>query len=204
MLTYLTFHFRKLQAVMLLLLLSIAATSHAEWFDGVIISGGNDFSSNANLNNYRVSVFQTWDARWFNEGDWYIGGYYDLSINRWKSKLSNGPGVSVKGQDHINAIAFSPVFRIARKSPWFGTVVPFAEAGIGLSYLSGSTLKAKNEKPVNLGIRLQFEDRIGFGFQFGKHQQFQVILRAFHYSNAGLHANNNGVNLQEIAFGWSF
>ena len=125
---------QKLQTVLLLSLLSITAAGHADWFDGVIISGGKDFSSNAHLNNYRASMFKTWDSRWFNEGDWYIGGYYDLSVNHWESKLSNGPDVSAKGRDHINAIAFSPVFRVTRKSPWFSTVVPFAEAGVGLSY----------------------------------------------------------------------
>ncbi len=194
----------KLQLTLILVLLGSTAVSHAEWLDGVIISGGKDFSSNADLNSYRVSAIKNWDSRWFNEGGWYIGGYFDLSVNHWKSKLSSGSGVSAKGRDHINAIAFSPVFRVTRKSPWFGSFTPFAEMGIGLSYLSASTLKAKNNDPVDLGIRLQFEDRIGFGFQFGERQQYQAIFRAFHYSNANLHSDNDGFNLSEIAFGWSF
>ena len=119
-------------------------TVHAnQWVDGVIVSGGEDFGSNADLTSYRVSLFKNWNSRWFNEGDWYIGGYYDLSINHWKNHLKPGKDTSVKGSSHISAIAFSPVFRVTRKSPWFSSVTPFAEAGIGLSYLSGSTLRAK-------------------------------------------------------------
>ncbi len=178
--------------------------TQAHWFDGAKISGGQDFHSNAHLNSYRASLTRTWYSKWFNEGNWYIGGYFDLSINRWNSRLSDGPQTSNKGQDSISALAFSPVFRVTRNSPWLGTFTPFAEAGIGLSYLSGSRLKAKNDDPVDLGIRLQFEDRIGFGFSFGKRQQFSVILQAFHYSNANFHKENDGFNLQEIAFGWKF
>ncbi len=192
-------------------LLSVSA-SHGEtmtpmtnWFDGVMVSHGEDFASRADLRNHRVSLFSNWQTRWFNEGDWSIGGYFDLSFNHWQSRLSSkDANVSAKGKSDINAIAFSPVFRISRNSPLMGTWTPFAEAGIGLSYLSGDTLHAKDDDPVDLGMRLQFEDRIGFGFTFGDQQQYQIILRAFHYSNAGLHSENDGFNLQEIAFGYTF
>ena len=195
---------RLIRRILVSALFCFSMTANAQWVDGVVISGGQDFHSNAHLNSYRVALVKDWNSRWFNEGNWYIGGYFDLSINHWKSRLSDGPKISVKGQDSISAMAFSPVFRVTRNSPWFGSVTPFAEAGIGLSMLSGSRLKAKNSDPVDLGIRLQFEDRIGLGFSFGNQQQFSLILRAFHYSNANFHKENDGFNLQEIAFGWKF
>ncbi|CAM3469237.1 acyloxyacyl hydrolase [Parendozoicomonas haliclonae] len=181
-----------------------ASSSYGEWIDGIIISGGEDFASKAELRSYRISVFKEWESKWFNDGDWYVGGYFDASLNRWNSRLSKRAQISKKGEDQITAVAFSPVFRITRKSPWFGSWTPFGEAGIGLAYQSGSMLRAKDEDPVDMGMKLQFEDRIGVGFTFGSRQQYQVILRAFHYSNAGLHSENDGFNLHEIAFGYSF
>ncbi|MCL6271213.1 acyloxyacyl hydrolase [Sansalvadorimonas sp. 2012CJ34-2] len=195
---------RLIRQAAFIFLIFTSTTSHAQWFDGVMVSGGQDFHSNAHLNSYRIALTRDWNSRWFNEGDWHVGGYFDLSVNHWKSRLSDGPGTSVKGKDSISALAFSPVFRITRNSPWFGTFTPFAEAGIGLSMLSGSRLKAKNNDSVDLGIKLQFEDRIGLGFSFGDRQQYSVVLRAFHYSNANFHKENDGFNLQELAFGWKF
>ena len=185
--------------------LLVTPASYGKWIDGMMISGGEDFASRADLRNHRVSLFSNWETRWLNAGNWYLGGYFDLSINHWESRLSSkNPGVSVKGKDHVNAIAFSPVFRLSRHEPWFSTWTPFVEAGVGLSYLSGDTLRAKDNDPVDLGMRLQFEDRIGVGFTFGNRQQYQIIFRAFHYSNAGLHSENDGFNLHEIAFAYSF
>ena len=196
---------KSLRTLFLAVLISgLPAISQASWFDGMTVSAGKDFGSDTDLTSYRSSLTRTWESRWFNEGDWYIGGYFDFSANYWKNNLSKRSGVSQKGTSSISALAFSPVVRVTRKTPWFGNFVPFAEAGVGLALLSDNELRAKGDKPVDLGIKAQFEDRIGFGFMFGERQQFQIMVRAFHYSNASLHRDNDGVNLQEIAFGWTF
>ena len=193
-----------LRKITLSCFLVLSSLAHGSWFDGATLAGGQDFHSKAHLTSYRASLVKNWNTQWFKEGDWHITGYFDLSVNHWKNRLSDTPHTSAKGKTKISALAFSPVFRFTRNTPWFGTLTPFAEVGVGLAWLSGSTFRAKNDDPVDMGIRLQFEDRIGIGFQFGEHQQYSVMLRAFHYSNANFHKENDGFNLQEVGFGWLF
>ena len=32
---------------------------------------------------FGVAVSRDWDARWFDSGDWYLGGYWELGVSRW-------------------------------------------------------------------------------------------------------------------------
>ena len=77
---------------------------------------------------FGVAVSRDWDARWFDSGDWYLGGYWELGVSRWFADDDRA------GAHDINQIGLTPVFRLQERQP--GAFSPYAEIGIGVHFLS--------------------------------------------------------------------
>ena len=81
----------------------------------------------------------------------------------------------------------------------FGAV-RFGASRIGVVLMDDKELAYGNGGSRNLGSHLQFEDRLGFGVEFGKRAQYSLGVRMFHYSNAGFASRNQGLDAVHLAF----
>lgn len=136
-----------------------------------------------------AAVSWNWDARWFDSGDWYLGGYWELDAARWFADRERA------GAHSINEIGITPVFRFQARDP--GSVSPYAELGVGLHLLSSTRL---NDERM-FGTSFQFGDHIGVGITFGPKQAYDLGYRFQHLSNAGINSENSGINFHELRFG---
>lgn len=77
-------------------------------------------------------------------------------------------------------------------------MLPFLDVGVGLSYQSEQDLEKKLRSPINMGGHTQFEIRTMLGIQFGDSKQYELTYGWFHYSNAYLHSQNEGLDFQML------
>lgn len=133
-----------------------------------------------NLHGYRIAAGYlpealTWDK---------VQVYFDLSYGYWY----------VSGVNNYRSLSIYSIAPIVRyyfaKTSYLS---PFAEASLGVSYLSRTHIGSRN-----LGMHFSFQDQIGLGFAFGAEQRLAISIGALHYSNGTLSSHNSGITLPFI------
>lgn len=138
----------------------------------------------------QIALSRAWTRQWFTQGDWYLGGYWEVSLARWTSSAPRGR--------HIGDLGVTPVLRLQPKaqSGWR----PYLEGGIGLHLVSHTHVDAKHD----LGSAFQFGDHVGAGLLLGKRSQFDLGYRFQHLSNGGIKDPNSGINFHQLRLGYLF
>ncbi len=191
-------------------LLATIATTPAYALDltpsGVAVSYGQYLEvksgRKADYDNYRLALTWDWADNLMETNSIQLGGYYELSANAWRSNLSAKDNPSPTGKDKATAFSFSPVFRLSPRDPLWGNAMPFLDFGVGAAYISEEKLEKKKKSPIDMGGHFQFEARIMAGVSFGDWQQYEVRYGWLHYSNAGLHSENESIDFHAVTFGW--
>ena len=165
--------------------------------DGVTASYGEYAGNKADLSNTRLSLRWNWNKNLIENDSLTLSGYFDLGYSRWRSHLSAKDQPSPNAADKIWAVGFSPVFRLAPQSS--AMVVPFLDAGVGVSYQSEKDIEKKLKSPINMGGHTQFEIRAGAGIMFGESKQYELAYHWFHYSNANIHSQNEGLDFHMLS-----
>lgn len=134
----------------------------------------------------RLASRYDWDDLWFADYKLSLTGYYEAALGYWWAERT-------KQGENKSLWIFSaiPVFRVV---PGGGEanargIRPYFAFGVGGAYLSEVGLGDRK-----LSTHGQFEDRLGFGIQFGKNLKYELGLNFFHYSNAGVENPNNGID----------
>jgi lipid A 3-O-deacylase len=169
-------------------LLLAAATSSASH---AIDSRSLEFAKNSNTKMVGVALQQEWSRRWFDSGNSYLGGYWNLSLARWHATQHRG----VEGAtQNIIDIGITPMFRFQAQNQrgWY------IEGGIGAHLLSA--LYDNGER--RLSTAFQFGDLLGVGYVF--ENRFELGVKVEHYSNGGIKHPNNGVNFAGITARYRF
>ena len=170
--------------------------------DGVTVTYGEYIPRKADISNTRLSLRWNWNQDFLESSGWKLGGYFDLGYSRWRSHLSEEDQPSPHGADKAWAASFTPVFRLEPESS--SALVPFFDVGVGVSYQSEKDLEKKLKSPINMGGHTQFEIRTVAGVRFGQQKQFELSYGWFHYSNANLHPQNEGLDFQLLSLGWNW
>ena len=165
-----------MKKILLAILLGSSPIAHA--VDGVSLEAG---TGNQGVHMARAGVQWDWERKWFSDGAWRLGGYWDASVGAW-----NG------GPDTVWDFGFTPTFRYERAAG--GS--PYVEAGIGLHWLSSVHIASSRD----FSSRFQFGDHIGVGFRFGPGGRYDLSLRLQHLSNAGYREPNPGINFLQLRF----
>src|SRR4051812_19882380 len=132
----------------------------------------------------RVGLQWNWDKKWFDQGDWYLGAYWDVQLGRWN------------GASHITDISLTPTFRFQRKAGYG----PYVEGAVGFHYLSSKNVTTAKQ----MGSNFQFGDHIGAGYRFGDKGHYDLSLRLQHLSNGGISKPNPGINFTQVRFQYHF
>jgi len=117
-------------------------------------------------------------------------------VCRWILGAGHWNGKSGKERnDSITHVGVTPVFRLTRHQKLANGAMPFFEASIGAHIMSDDKIGDKD-----LGGNFIFGDQISGGAQFGNNLQHELSLRLQHYSNAGLHSSNPGINFAGLRY----
>lgn len=179
------------KTVVLLSLFAITMTDVRADF-GMAFSSGQGIES---IVPYRFAL--SWDqgSLWGRDKSWGVHFIWENSFAFW-----NGPrrGDLAPGRaTDLTAATTGPMFRWQPHKALLRTgILPYTEIGVGLSWLSETEIEGRM-----LSLHFQFEDKCGLGVRFGSQQQYDIALRAYHYSNASIKRPNSGVNLAMVSFG---
>lgn len=181
-------------------LFSITSNCHAEEAYGISISYGE---ARHDINSHQLGIVKSLDKRWLTEGDWYASAQVELTIGGWNNNEDVEEFTAIGERDNL-IITLLPLIRFQPYTPYFGSIYPFAEIGIGISFLEKTRLRSEGSNPVDLGSHLQFADVIGFGFRWGSVRQYEVAYRFHHYSNANLGSSNDGIDFNQLELTYWF
>jgi len=156
--------------------------------DGVSVEYGNGDATNM----ARVGANWKWDKQWFTEGNWLVTGFWEASVGRWDGHSAAGDNQT------ITDLGITPVFRFQQKNP--SGFAPYAEAAIGFHLITPTFINADRK----FSTAFQFGDHVGLGVRFGDRQQFDLGYRFQHLSNGSIKKPNQGINFNQIRFGYQF
>lgn len=152
--------------------------------DGITIEVG---SGEGSTDTYDISLLKDFDKTWL---DGRVKGHWALTISHWDA--DKGP------VSDLQALSFAPVFVYEFKK--FSTGIhPYIDYRLGLVYLSETHIEDNS-----LGIRWQFDNRLGLGFRFGPDERHDLSVALRHVSNAGLDSDNDGFDSSAIAYTYHF
>ena len=166
----------------LALTLGCATSAYALSGAGLELGHGNNSTEAA-----RISARWDWDTRWALGKGWIASGFWETGLG-----YLQGDGAGKQG---LRELGFTPVFRLRSGVSRF-----FLEGGIGVHFLSHTHLNNR----IDLGSSFQFGDHIGFGWNFGEKDAYEVGYRLQHLSNAALVPPNDGLNLHLIRLGYNY
>lgn len=143
----------------------------------------------------RIGWQRDWGAKWFADGDWYLGGLWEVDAGYWWGKDGGG---DPDGED-LAEIGFTPVFRLQRHGPFENGIRPYVELGIGAHVLSQTRYSDKR-----LSTMFQFGDHLGAGFAFGEGGRFTLTYRFQHLSNGGIKRPNPGIEFHILQLAYRY
>lgn len=161
-------------------------TSPCNASNGIAIEAGQGNSTDMG----RISFTRQWESKWFSEGDWYLTGYWEVSLGRWHS---NAPGGRT-----IWDVGLTPVFRLQPKA--VNGFRPYIEAAVGIHLIDHTHVNSSRD----MSTSFQFGDHAGIGLTFGDRGQFDLGYRYQHLSNADIKKPNDGITFQQVRLGYSF
>ncbi len=127
----------------------------------------------------RIAWRKLWTHHWLITNIGELTGMHVVSFNHWQGR-----------DDSLNALAYSPVFVYRFSS----APVSYVKFGVGAAWLSGTRIQTRD-----LSSYFQFEDQIGLGWEWDRHDLSLVYM---HYSNAGFSQPNDGLDMVVLSYAW--
>jgi lipid A 3-O-deacylase len=163
---------------------ALAALLAAPGAAGAVDGASFELGSGNGVDLWRAGMQWKWQKKWFEGGDWHVGGYWDLQLGQWK------------GASTVTDIGLTPTFRLQRNTGYG----PYLEGAIGFHYLSSKNITTAKQFSTNF----QFGDHIGAGVRFGPKGNWDLGLRLQHLSNGGIKKPNPGINFTLLRLQYHF
>ena len=173
-----------------LLYVSIAS---AETFT---VAGGKTMrANNTEHDSYRAELNFGWKPELWRKGNWA------LSLNHALS------GMTFRDENTVNGISWAPNLIIAPSGD--NGIRPYVQLGLGVAYLSDDKFESEPkihpmyqlDGTTNMGSHWQFESSFAVGLKI---ERFSIRAKLYHYSNAELADENDGMDVAEFGFSYSF
>lgn len=152
--------------------------------DGVRIAVG---SGEGSTDTYDISLLKYFDKTWF---DGALKGHWALTFSHWDAH--KGP------VDDLQALSVAPVFVYEFKKFSAG-IRPYIDYSLGLVYISETKIAGNN-----LGMHMQFDNRLDLGARFGPDERHDLSVSFRHVSNAGIDEHNQGFESSSVAYTYHF
>jgi lipid A 3-O-deacylase len=150
----------------------VAAENH--WIDSVSVTVGKDNNTNK-TKSIGFGVQNKWNRTWFNEGAWFVGGFWDASLAYLKTDINH--------DSSLTDLSITPVSQI----------------GIGGHLLNDTEIGNRD-----LATHFQFGPQIGVGLGFGKKGNYELTYQFQQLTNWGIKQPNDGLKMHLLSFGYAF
>ena len=160
------------------------------------VAGGKTVRANSTRHDsYRAEMNFPWKPDAWDEGQWA------LSVNNTLSAMV------FRDRNTVSAISVAP--NIVLEMRGHHGLVPYLQLGFGVAYLSDDTLESQPKKhpmyqldgSTDMGSHWQFESSFAVGLKTGR---VGVRAKIYHYSNAELTSENDGIDVAELGLSYSF
>ncbi|MBC7780665.1 MAG: acyloxyacyl hydrolase [Proteobacteria bacterium] len=172
--------------------LLVCPATHA--VDAISLEVGESDSSFSDVNSFRLGAQWNWQSKWLAVGNWYLGGYWDVSAAYW----SNDSDRAIRTSSDLIDLGVTPTLRWQQAQR--SSIAPFVDLGLGLRYLSEDSITTLRD----LSSNFQFGSVLGVGVRLGARHAYELSYRYEHLSNAGLKQPNNGINFQSLRLRYHF
>lgn len=128
--------------------------------------------------------------------------------DHWQLSLNNAIAAMVfRDKNTVNAISAAPNLILMMRG--YNGILPYLQLGFGLAYLSDDKFVSQPrihpmyqlDGTTDMGSHWQFESSFAIGVKKG---HFSVRGKIYHYSNAELHNENDGIDVAELGLSYSF
>lgn len=160
------------------------------------LAGGNTIRSKiSEHNSYRVEMNFGWKPEVWGNGGWTLSLNHALSV------------MTFRDENTVNAISWAP--NIILSSRETSGIRPYLQFGFGVAYLSDDKFESEPEPHpmytldgvTDVGSHGQFESSLALGLGY---KQFSIRAKVYHYSNAGIASQNDGIDVAEFGISYSF
>lgn len=162
------------KSVICLICLSVMWVSRLAAQDTITVAAGK---ASQGIDVLRLAWQHQWSIRWLVSDNGELSGFHAVSANRWQHE-----------EESINSVAYSPVFVYRFKNAF----VSYVKFGLGAAWLSDTRIKGRQ-----LSTHFQFENQLGIGWQWKKHDLGLIYM---HYSNAGIEKPNHGIDMLLLSY----
>ena len=174
-------------------LLLIATTAQSQV---LTIAGGHTIrASSTEHDAYRAELNFGWKPELWRSGSWV------LSLNQALSAMT------FRDRNNVNAISWAPnlIFSRPSKSGFY----PYLQLGFGGAYLSKDKFESEPRKHpeyvldgvTDMGSHWQFESSFAIGLT---KDRLSIRAKVYHYSNAELADENEGMDVAEFGLSYAF
>jgi lipid A 3-O-deacylase len=160
------------------------------------VAGGKTIRSSTTAHDsYRAEVNFNWKPEIWSHGSW------GLSLNHAFS------GMTFRDENTVNAISWAPNLILAAREK--SGIHPYLQLGFGVAYLSDDKFESEPEKhpmyqldgTTDMGSHWQFESSLAVGLRI---DSFSIRAKIYHYSNADLADENEGMDVAEFGVSYRF
>lgn len=176
--------------VLLLAPFTPGAAAEKHWIDSISVTVGKDNNTNK-TQSIGFGVQNKWNRTWFNEGAWFVGGFWDASLTYLKSDINH--------DSSLTDFSITPFLRLQRDAQLSSGVTPFSQIGIGGHLINDTEIGNRD-----LATHFQFGPQIGVGLGFGKNGNYELTYQFQHLTNWGIKQPNDGLKMHLLSFGYAF
>ena len=169
---------------------SLALGADNRWIDSISLTLGKDNDTNK-TNSIGIGVQNKWNRTWFNDGAWFVGGFWDLSLTYLKSDINE--------DSSLTDLSITPFLRLQRDAQLSSGVTPYSQIGLGGHFINDTEIGNRD-----LATRFQFGPQVGVGIGFGAKGNYELTYQYQYLTNAGIKQPNDGLKMHLLSFGYTF
>jgi hypothetical protein len=169
------------------------STAHSQT---LTFAGGQTIAANSTEHDaYRTEVNFDWKPEFWGNDSWVLSLNHALSL------------MTFRDINNVNAISWAPNI-ILTPSKKTG-IYPYVQLSFGAAYLSDDQFQSKprphpcncREGVTDMGSNWQFESSFALGLV---KKRFSIRAKIYHYSNANLADENEGMDVAEFGISYRF
>lgn len=181
------------QTILLASTLLCTASTQAQT---LTVAGGSTIrASNTEHDSYRLEMNLGWKPEIWSNSSWGLSLHHALSV------------MTFRDRNNVNAVSWAPNLILSPRRT--DGLRPYIQLGFGAAYLSED--KFESEPKTNpdyildgvtdMGSHWQFESSFAIGLSKGR---FDIRAKVYHYSNAELADENEGMDVGEFGVSYHF
>jgi Lipid A 3-O-deacylase (PagL) len=181
------------RTVLVICALLYSSIGHAQTL--TLAGGQTVFAKNSEHNAYRAEINFGWKPEIWSNDSWTMSLNHALSV------------INFRDLNNVTAVSWAP--NIIFTPNQMTDFSPYIQLSLGAAYLSDDQFDSEGrphpcncrEGVTDMGSHGQFESSIAIGMI---KERFSIRAKLYHYSNANIANENEGIDVAEFGIGYTF